>query len=234
MPSYPAAGFCLGSFPDWRIASACPTLFLEGEKLCSPVIHMNPVTRTHTKNNNEITDDKRKLVFGIYLTRSSVESAVSALKHAGFSNSDVSILLPGNVQSEQLATEQSTKAPAGAAVGAGSGAVVGGALGWLIGVGALAIPGIGPVIAAGPLLAALAGIGIGGALGGFAGSLVGMGIPEYEAKRYEGELLKGGILVVVDCETDEEVNRAKHVFQSSGAQDIAVSRETSAQSRRAA
>ena len=98
-------------------------------------------------------------VFGIYLTRSSVESAVSALKHAGFSNCDVSILLPESLQSEELATEHSTKAPEGAAVGAGSGAAVGGALGWLIGVGALAIPGIGPVIAAGPLLAALAGIG---------------------------------------------------------------------------
>ena len=173
-------------------------------------------------------------VFGIYLTRSSVESAVSALKHAGFSNCDVSILLPESLQSEELATEHSTKAPEGAAVGAGSGAAVGGALGWLIGVGALAIPGIGPVIAAGPLLAALAGIGIGGALGGFAGSLVGMGIPEYEAEKYEGELLKGGILAVVHCETYEEVNRAKQVFQSSGAQDVAVSRETSAQSRSAA
>jgi hypothetical protein len=101
-------------------------------------------------------------------------------------------------------------------------------------MGALAIPGIGPVIAAGPLLVTLAGIGIGGALGGFAGSLVGMGIPEYEAKNYEGELLKGGVLVVVHCETDEEVNRAKQVFQSSGAQDIAVSSETSAQSTSAA
>jgi hypothetical protein len=168
---------------------------------------------------------KNKSVFGIY--RGNVEPAVNALKHAGFSNSDVSILLPENIDTEELATEQSTKAPEGAAVGVGSGAAVGGALGWLVGVGALAIPGIGPVIAAGPLVAALAGIGIGGALGGFAGSLVGMGIPEYEAKRYEGELLKGGILVVVHCETDEETNRAKEVFQSSGAQDIATSRETS-------
>jgi hypothetical protein len=135
---------------------------------------------------------KDKSVFGIYLTRSSVESAVSALKHAGFSNSDVSILLPENVESDELATEHSTNAPEGEAVGAGSGAAVGGALGWLVGVGTLAIPGIGPVIAAGPLLVALSGIGIGGALGGFAGSLVGMGIPEYEAKKCEGELLKGG------------------------------------------
>jgi len=108
----------------------------------------------------------------------------TALKHAGFSNSDASILLPENINAEELATEQSTKAPEGAAVGVGSGAAVGGALGSLVGLGALAIPGIGPVIAAGPLVAALAGIGIGGALGGFAGALIGMGIPEYEARRY--------------------------------------------------
>lgn len=177
---------------------------------------------------------RNKSVFGIYLTRSNVESAVNALKHAGFSNSDVSILLPENVNTGEIATEQSTKAPQGAAVGVGSGAAVGGALGWLVGVGALAIPGIGPVIAAGPLLAALAGIGIGGALGGFAGSLVGMGIPEYEAKKYEGALLKGGILVVVHCETDEEVNRAKELFQSTDAQDIVVSQESSSETKNAA
>ncbi len=166
-------------------------------------------------------------VFGIYLTRTDVESAINALKDAGFANSDVSMLLPENVQTGELTTEQATKAPEGAAVGVGSGAAVGGALGWLVGVGALAIPGIGPVIAAGPLLAALAGIGIGGALGGFAGSLVGLGIPEYEAKRYEGQMLKGGILVAVRCETDEQTNRAKDVLVASGAQDVAVSREIS-------
>jgi rhodanese-related sulfurtransferase len=175
-----------------------------------------------------------KSVFGIYLTRSNVESAVNALKDAGFSNSDVSILLPETVKTADLATENTTKAPEGAAVGAGSGAALGGALGWLVGVGALAIPGIGPVVAAGPLLAALAGVGIGGALGGFAGSLVGMGIPESEAKKYEGKLLKGGILVAVHCETEQQVNRAKEVLQSSGAQDIAVSRETASQTENAA
>ena len=173
-------------------------------------------------------------VFGIYLTRGSAEAAVSALKHAGFSNSDVSILVPENVKTEELATELNTKAPEGAAIGVGSGAAVGGALGWLVGLGALAIPGIGPVIAAGPLLAALAGIGIGGALGGFAGSLVGMGIPEYEARKYEGELLKGGILVAVNCETDQETVRAREVLQSTGAQDISPSREIPSEARNAA
>ena len=180
------------------------------------------------------TPSKNKSVFGIYPTRSNVESAVNALQHAGFSNSGVSILLPENLQSGGVATEQSTKAPEGAVVGVGSGAAVGGALGWLVGIGALAIPGIGPVIAAGPLVAALAGIGIGGALGGFAGSLVGMGIPEQEARKFEGELLKGAILIAVHCESDEETNRAKQVLQSTGAQDIATSRESSAETRSAA
>jgi hypothetical protein len=173
-------------------------------------------------------------VLGIYLTRTDVESAVNALKDAGFANSDVSVLLPENTQTGELTTDRTTKAPEGAAVGVGSGAAVGGALGWLVGVGALAIPGIGPVIAAGPLLAALAGIGIGGALGGFAGSLVGLGIPEYEAKRYEGQMLKGGILVSVRCDTAEQTDRAKDVLVASGAQDVATSREVSSETRNAA
>ncbi|MGA8437643.1 MAG: DUF3341 domain-containing protein [Candidatus Sulfotelmatobacter sp.] len=173
-------------------------------------------------------------VFGVYSTRTNVESAVTALKDSGFANSDVSVLLPENVRTGELATDRSTKAPEGAAVGLGSGAAVGGALGWLVGVGALAIPGIGPVIAAGPLLAALAGIGIGGAVGGFAGSLVGLGISEYEAQKYEGQLLKGGILVAVRCETPQQANRAKEVLVSSGAQDVATSRETSTEANKAA
>jgi rhodanese-related sulfurtransferase len=178
--------------------------------------------------------EKNQSVFGIYPSRDNVETAVTALKHAGFANSDVSILLPENITSEDFATEQSTKAPEGAAVGAGSGACIGGALGWLVGVGALAIPGIGPVIAAGPLVAALAGIGIGGALGGFAGSLVGMGIPEADAKKFEGELLKGGILVVVHCEAEDESQRAQHALRASGAQDIAVPSGTLSETRSAA
>ena len=126
------------------------------------------------------------------------------------------------------------KAPAGAAYGAGSGAAVGGALGWLVGVGALAIPGIGPIVAAGPLLAALAGVGVGGALGGFTGVLIGAGIPEDEAKKYEGRLLKGGILVAVHCETTEEISRAKGIMEVTGAQDIASSGEVPADRKTAA
>jgi hypothetical protein len=177
---------------------------------------------------------KSRSVFGVYLRPSDTEAAVNALKHAGFSNSDVSILLPENVNSGDVITEKTTKAPEGAAVGVGSGAAVGGALGWLVGVGALAIPGIGPVMAAGPLLAALAGIGIGGAFGGFAGSLVGMGILDADAKKYEGELLKGRILVAVHCATDQETDRAREVLQTTGAQDIAVSRELPSEARNAA
>jgi hypothetical protein len=171
---------------------------------------------------------KNKFVFGIYLTRSDVETAVTALKDVGFSTSDISVLLPENLGSRELVTEKGTKAPEGATIGAGSGAAVGGALGWLVGLGALAIPGIGPVIAAGPLVAALAGIGVGGALGGFAGALVGVGIPEYEAKRYEGRLLKGGILLAVHCETSDEINRAKRIMEVSGGEDIASAGEASA------
>ena len=177
---------------------------------------------------------KNKSVFGIYLTRSEVESAVTALRDAGFSNSDVSVLLPENLGSRELATEKGSKAPEGAAVGAGSGAAVGGALGWLVGIGALAIPGVGPVIAAGPIVAALAGIGVGGALGGFTGALIGVGIPEYEAKRYEGRLLKGGILVAVHCETPEEIKRAKGLLEVTGAEDIASSAEASVDRKSAA
>jgi hypothetical protein len=182
---------------------------------------------------------KNKSVFGIYSTRSEVESAVNALKDAGFSNSDVSVLLPENLGSKEvitkeLVTKQSTKGPEGAAFGAGSGAALGGALGWLVGVGALAIPGIGPVIAAGPLVATLAGIGIGGAFGGFAGSLIGLGISEVEAKRYEGRLLNGGILVAVHCETSEEIKRAEGIMAVTGAEDIASSGEASADRQSAA
>jgi hypothetical protein len=173
---------------------------------------------------------KNRSVFGIYLTRSEVESAVSALRDAGFSSSDISALLPENLGSKELVTDKGTKAPEGAAVGVGSG----GALGWLVGVGALAIPGIGPVIAAGPIVATLAGIGVGSALGGFAGVLIGVGIPEYEAKRYEGRILKGGILLAVHCETPEQIKRAKGIMEITGAEDVASSAGASADKTTAA
>jgi hypothetical protein len=176
---------------------------------------------------------KSKSVSGIYLNRSDVESAVTAFKESGFSSSDISVLLPDTSSSEPVA-ESSTKAPEGAAVGVGSGAALGGALGWLVGVGALAIPGIGPVIAAGPIVAALAGIGVGGALGGFAGCLIGVGISECEAGRYEGRLLKGGILVAIHCETSDEIKRAKEIMERARAEDVASSEEVLGRARSAA
>src|SRR5690349_15690336 len=134
---------------------------------------------------------KNTAVFGIYPTYGAVESAVDALRSEGFRNTDISVLFPENVGTKDFAHEKGTKAPEGASTGAGTGAVLGGALGWLAGIGALAIPGVGPFIAAGPIMGALAGVGVGGAIGGIAGALIGMGIPEYEAKRYEGMVKKG-------------------------------------------
>jgi hypothetical protein len=184
------------------------------------------VKRKLFKENTKMA--KNKSVFGIYSSRSAVENAVTALRDAGFQQSDVSVLLPENLGNREIATQKNTKAPEGATAGAGSGAVIGGTLGWLVGIGALAIPGLGPFIAAGPIMAALAGAGVGGAVGGVTGALVGMGIPEYEAKRYEGRLQKGGILVSVHCDTSEEVKRAKDILQRTGAEDISTAGESSA------
>src|SRR5271168_4924183 len=170
----------------------------------------------------------KKSVLGIYSTRPGVENAVLGFKDAGFSNSDISVLLPENLGSKELATDKSSKAPEGAAAGGTTGAVIGGALGWLVGIGALAIPGIGPFIAAGPIMAALAGIGVGGAVGGFTGALVGLGIPEYEAKRYEGRIKKGGILLSVHCDNSDWVRKAKQIMENTGAEDISSTGESSA------
>ncbi len=168
---------------------------------------------------------KNTAVFGIYTDRSRVDRAVEALKEAGFSNNDVSALFPENKGTKDFAHEKSTKAPEGATTGAGTGALLGGGLGWLAGIGALAIPGLGPFIAAGPIMAALAGAGVGGAVGGLTGALVGMGIPEYEAKRYEGRVKDGGILLSVHSDSSEETKRAKEILQQTGAQDISSTGE---------
>ena len=164
-------------------------------------------------------------VFGIYPSFELAESAVSALKAEGFRATDISVLLPENVGSKDLAHLKATKAPEGASAGAGSGAIIGGTLGWLVGIGALAIPGIGPLVAAGPIVAALAGAGAGGAVGGIAGALVGMGIPEYEAKRFEGRVRKGGILLSVHADDSKWMNRAKQLLIKTGAEDVASANE---------
>jgi hypothetical protein len=171
---------------------------------------------------------KNTAVFGIYSSRSQVEGAVDELKLAGFRNTDISVLLPENQGSKDFAHEKGTKAPEGAATGAGTGAVIGGTLGWLAGIGALAIPGVGPLIAAGPIMAALAGVGVGGAVGGLTGALVGMGIPEYEATRYEGRVKKGGILLSVHSDDSEWTKKAKAILERTGAEDVASAGEADA------
>lgn len=162
----------------------------------------------------------------MYLSSSEAESAVNAFNTAGFAASDISLVRREKVEPEEKpATANNTKAPEGAVVGAGSGAAVGGALGWLLGIGALVIPGIGPVLAAGPIVAVLAGIGVGGAIGGFAGSLVGVGFSEQEAEVYEGTLKKGGVLVAAHCETQDEITQAQSIMKRTGAKDVAAAGE---------
>jgi ActD protein len=169
---------------------------------------------------------KNTAVFGIYQNQAALEEGIDALRAAGFRSTDISALFPENVGTKDFAHEKGTKAPEGATTGAGTGAVVGGALGWLVGIGALAIPGIGPFIAAGPIMAALAGAGVGGAVGGLTGALVGMGIPEYEAKRYEGRISKGGLLLSVHSDDSEWTKRAKTILEQTGAEDISSTGET--------
>jgi hypothetical protein len=171
---------------------------------------------------------KNTAVFGIYSNYAGVESGVDALKTAGFRNTDISVLFPENVGTKDFAHEKGTKAPEGATTGAGTGAVLGGALGWLAGIGALAIPGVGPFIAAGPIMGALAGVGVGGAIGGIAGALIGLGIPEYEAKRYEGRIREGGILLSVHSDNSEWTKRAKEILEQTGAQDVSSTGEARA------
>ena len=171
---------------------------------------------------------KNTAVFGIYEIRSQAEQAVDTFISDGFRTEDISVLLPENTGTKDFAHEKNTKAPEGATTGATTGAVVGGTLGLLAGIGALAIPGLGPFIAAGPIMGALAGAGSGGVVGGILGALVGMGIPEYEAKRYEGLVKEGHILVSVHCDNSDWVKRAKQVMERTGAHDIASAGEAGA------
>jgi hypothetical protein len=166
-----------------------------------------------------------KAVFCIAKSEAQAANIVDRLKAAGFSNNDISVLLPDKSGTRDFAHEQHTKAPEGAATGAGTGGLLGGALGWLAGIGALAIPGLGPFIAAGPIMAALSGAAAGAALGGITGALIGMGIPEYVAKRYEGRVKEGGILVSVHTEDRAERERAKGIFEAAGAEDISYTEE---------
>jgi hypothetical protein len=166
-----------------------------------------------------------KAVFAIAKNEEQAINLANQLKSAGFSNNDISVLFPDKMGTRDFAHEQHTKAPEGATVGAGTGAVLGGALGWLVGIGSLAIPGVGPFIAAGPIMAALAGAGVGAATGGVAGGLIGMGMPEYEAKRYEGKVKDGNILMSVHTQDSKERDRAKEIFENGGAEDISYTGE---------
>ncbi len=166
-----------------------------------------------------------KVVYGLFETRAALEAAVNQLKSAGFLNSDISALLPSVGDTKEFAHEKQTKAPEGATTGVAGGAVIGGTLGWLAGIGTLAIPGIGPFVAAGPILAGLAGAGVGGAVGGIAGALVGMGIPEYEAKRFETAVKEGGILLSVHAGVGDWVSKAKDILKQCGAHDISSTSE---------
>lgn len=183
---------------------------------------MNEVTHTDTHK------DKKLVVFGLFDSRGQLENAIDGLRTAGFRESDLSALLPDAAATTELAHEKHTKAPEGALAGAATGGVLGGTLGLLVGLGALAIPGLGPFIAAGPIMAALAGAGVGGAVGTLTGTLVGLGIPEYEAKRYESFLNKGGALLAVHADDADWAKRAKDALALYGAHDIDKTSEAKA------
>ncbi len=171
---------------------------------------------------------KNTAVFGIFKSRAQAESCVDALISGSFRSDDISVLAPDQHTTKELATEKNTKAPEGTATGATAGGAIGGTLGLLAGIGALAIPGLGPFIAAGPIMGALGGLGVGAAAGGLIGALVGMGIPEYEAKRYEGRVKDGGILVSVHCDDSDWVKRAEDILKHNGAEDISSAGEKAA------
>lgn len=170
---------------------------------------------------------KNKAVFGIYQSAAQAERAVDTLLGAGYANGDISVLLPDDATTRDFAHKKDTKAPEGTTAGVATGGVIGGTLGLLAGIGALAIPGVGPFIAAGPIMGGLAGLGVGGAVGGLVGALIGMGIPEYEAKRYEGRIKSGGVLLSVHCDTSDEISRAKDLLKQTGAEDISSASESS-------
>ena len=170
---------------------------------------------------------KNTAAFAIFSNRPTAEAAVNQLTNAGFSSQDISVLMANNNGTRDFATEKNTKAPEGTTAGVSIGGVIGGTLGLLAGIGALAIPGVGPLIAAGPIMSTLAGLGIGGATGGLIGALSGLGIPEYEARRYEGRVQNGGILLSVHCDTSQEVSSAKEILRNAGGEDIASTSESS-------
>ncbi|HUP81691.1 MAG TPA: hypothetical protein VM260_24275 [Pirellula sp.] len=166
-------------------------------------------------------------VFCTVKTSIQAQAIVDRLKAAGFTANDISVLMPNKESTKDFAVDNQTKSPEGAVTGVSTGALLGGGLGWLAGIGALAIPGVGPLIAAGPIMAALTGAAVGGTVGGVTGALIGLGIPEYEAKRYEGKLKGGHCLVSVHSEDSRETEKAKRIFEAASAEDISTSAEPS-------
>ncbi|MFN0151330.1 MAG: hypothetical protein ACKVU1_11565 [bacterium] len=166
-----------------------------------------------------------KAAFCLVNTTTQAEAIVDSLRNSGFTSNDISVLYPDKSGTRDFAHDNQTKAPEGAVAGASTGGVIGGTLGWLVGIGSLAIPGVGPFIAAGPIMAALGGAAVGATVGGIGGALVGMGIPEYEAKQYEGKVRGGKILLSVHTEDGKERDRAKEIFKTLGADDIGVNEE---------
>jgi hypothetical protein len=175
----------------------------------------------------------KKAVIGIVQTRDQAEYAVGRLQQSGFATTDISVLLPDRRGTKDFAHEHATKAPEGAVAGAGAGGMLGGTFGLLVGIGALAIPGLGPFIAAGPLLATLSGVAAGATLGGVAGALVGMGIPEIEAKRYEGKLRTGNILIAVSTDDKAQQEVAEKIYASVQADDVFSTTEATVPGTRA-
>jgi hypothetical protein len=177
--------------------------------------------------------DKKMSVFGILATDAQAQRVAIKLKAAGFNGQDISVLFPDKTGTRDFAHEAHTKAPEGASTGAGAGGLLGAGLGWLVGVGSLAIPGVGPFIAAGPIMAALGGAAVGATVGGITGALIGMGIPELEAKQYESKIREGNILISVHTDDGEERDRVKSILKEEGAHDISTSGESSVRSSHA-
>lgn len=169
-----------------------------------------------------------KAVFGILRTQNEAETLISDLQARGFSPNDISVLFPNKGATRDFAHEQGTKAPEGALVGAGTGGVAGGVLGLLVGMGALAIPGLGPLLAAGPIMAGLSGLAVGAAVGSMTGALVGLGVPEIQAKAYDAKIQGGNVLVAVHTVDGRQVDLAKEIFVANKVEDIAVTTEANA------
>ncbi len=175
---------------------------------------------------------KKTVVVGVIESQVQAENIVKELEQSGIPTPDISAIFPDRHGGKDFAHEHNTKAPEGAITGVAGGGVIGGTIGLLAGIGALAIPGLGPFIAAGPLMAALSGAAAGAAVGGVAGALIGMGIPEIEAKKYEGKLRGGNILIAASVANSDQEKIAKEIFRRQGAHDISSTTEASVPAQR--